>query len=198
MVFSVKESKMDDKKNYVFWKRYKILFKIICYKEIFIKKRIKVEDDLSVEWKIIIKIFDFFDDILGFYNRGVDMDGMDIKEVSMIDNNILLDYFYVLNGNVSEGNNNNNFYNNMLEYVLMFILVLIWDEGFFLNIEENSGSDDFYDVIDCGDKFFLLKMKKVCFIKFNFDMLMYKLSKYVGFLLINLGIGFLLKFCLFF
>lgn len=50
MVFSVKESKMDDKKNYVFWKRYKILFKIICYKEIFIKKRIKVEDDLSVEW----------------------------------------------------------------------------------------------------------------------------------------------------
>lgn len=126
------------------------------------------------------------------------MDGMDIKEVSMIDNNILLDYFYVLNGNVSEGNNNNNFYNNMLEYVLMFILVLIWDEGFFLNIEENSGSDDFYDVIDCGDKFFLLKMKKVCFIKFNFDMLMYKLSKYVGFLLINLGIGFLFKFCLFF
>ena len=111
MVPSVKESKMDDKKNYAPRKRHKIPLKTIRHKETSTKKRTKVEDDLSAERKTITKTLDSFDDISGSYNRGIDMDGMDIKEVSMIDNNTLSDYFHALNGNASEGNNNNNFYN---------------------------------------------------------------------------------------
>ena len=194
MVPSVKESKMDDKKNYAPRKRHKIPLKTIRHKETSTKKRTKVEDDLSAERQTITKTLDSFDDISGSYNRGIDMDGMDIKEVSMIDNNTLSDYFHALNGNASEGNKNNNFYNNMPEYASTPTPASTWDEGSPSNTEENSGSDDFYDAIDRGDKPPPLKMKKVRPTKSNFDTLMHKSSKHVGSSPTNPGTGSSSKF----
>ncbi|XP_022800516.1 uncharacterized protein LOC111338320 isoform X2 [Stylophora pistillata] len=185
VAFNIRGSKMYDKKNYAPRKRHKFPRKTIRHKETSTKKRTEVEDDLSEERQTIKKTLDSFDDISGSYNRGVNMDGMDIKEVSMIDNNTLSDYFHALNGNASEGNNNN----YMQEYASSPTPASTWEESSPSDTEESSGNDDFYDAIDRGDEPPPLKMKKVRPTKSNFDTLMHKSSKHVGSSPTNPGTG---------
>lgn len=141
------------------------------------RKRTKVEEELSNERQNIARALDSFDDIQGSYSRGLDMDGMDIKEVNMIDNSTLSDYFHALNGNASDSNNNNN---NNNDYASVYgptptqpspYPKLTWDDSSPSNTDDNSGNDDFYDAIDRGDEPPPLKMKKVRPTKSHFDKL---------------------------
>ncbi|KAL9981056.1 hypothetical protein ACROYT_G009713 [Oculina patagonica] len=140
------------------------------------RKRTKVEEELSNERQNIARALDSFDDIQGSYSRGLDMDGMDIKEVNMIDNSTLSDYFHALNGpNTSDSNNNNN-----NDYASVYgptpnqpspYPKLAWDDTSPSNTDDNSGNDDFYDAIDRGDEPPPLKMKKVRPTKSHFNKL---------------------------
>ena len=178
----VKEIKNHGKKNYRAIKRRKTPRKRVRHRHTTTNKRTKVEDDLSEERQTIGKALDSFDGMQGSYSRGLDMDGMDINEVSMIDNSTLSDYFHALNGNTSDGNNNNNNNNNnyMSEYTPTPTSASTWDEGSPSNTEETSANDDFYDAIDRGDEPPPLKMKKVRPTKSNFNTLSHKSSKHVS------------------
>ena len=142
-------------------------------------KRTDVEEDLGDERQTISKTLNSLDDIQGSYSRGLDIDGMDIKEVNMIDNRTLSDYFHALNDNTSDSNNNNNNY----EYTPTPTQPapypkLAWDDGPApSNTDENSGNDDFYDAIDRGDEPPPIKMKKVRPTKSHFNKMMHKSDK---------------------
>lgn len=146
-------------------------------------KRARVEDDLNDEGQTISRTLDSFDDIQGSYGRGLDMDGMDIKEVNMIDNNTLSDYFHALNGNASDSNNNNN--NDVTVYTATPTQSspyskLGWEDSSSSNTDDNSGNDDFYDAIDRGDQPPPLKMKKLRPTKSHFNKLKNKSDKHLG------------------
>ena len=147
-------------------------------------KRTDVEEDLNDERQTISKTLNSFDDIQGSYGRGLDIDGMDIKEVNMIDNRTLSDYFHALNDNTSDrNNNNNNNNNNNYEYTPTPTQPapypkLAWDDDpGSSNTDENSGNDDFYDAIDRGDEPPPIKMKKVRPTKSHFNKMMHKPNK---------------------
>lgn len=127
------------------------------------RKRTKVEEDpLSEERQNIAKALNSIDDIQGSYNRGLDMDGMDINQVTMIDNSTLSDYFHALNdGNTSERNNYASMYTTSPTQPPTATESRDWDDSSPSNTEGSSGTDDFYDAIDRGDEPPPLKMKKV-------------------------------------
>lgn len=128
------------------------------------RKRTRVEEALSTEKQNIAKTIDTLDDLPGSYSRGIDMDGMDITEVNMIDNNTLSDYFHALNGNVSDSNNNIDNGNDVSmssSTTSSSTPKLSWDESSSETEESNSGNDDFYEAIDNGDAIPPIKMKKV-------------------------------------
>lgn len=144
------------------------------------KRNNVVDDDLSDERQTISKTLNSLDDIQGSYSRGLDIDGMDIKEVNMIDNRTLSDYFHALNDNASDATNSNN---NNYEYAPTptqpaAYPKLAWDDGpASSNTDENSGNDDFYDAIDRGDEPPPIKMKKVRPTKSHFNKMMHKSNK---------------------
>ncbi|KAJ7333857.1 Hemicentin-1 [Desmophyllum pertusum] len=127
------------------------------------RKRTKVEEDpLSEERQNIAKALNSIDDIQGSYNRGLDMDGMDINQVTMIDNSTLSDYFHALNdGNTSERNNYASMYTTSPTQPPTATESRDWDDSSPSNTEGSSGTDDFYDAIDRGDEPPPLKMNKV-------------------------------------
>lgn len=143
------------------------------------RKRTNVEDDLSDERQTISKTLSSLDDIQGSYSRGLDIDGMDIKEVNMIDNRTLSDYFHALNDNASDSaNNNNNYEYTPTSTQPAAYPKLAWDDGPApSNTDENSGNDDFYDAIDRGDEPPPIKMKKVRPTKSHFNKMMHKSNK---------------------
>ena len=141
-------------------------------------KRTDVEDDLSDERQTISKTLNSIDDIQGSYSRGLDIDGMDIKEVDMIDNRTLSDYFHALNDNASDSTNNNNYEYTPTSTQPAVYPKLAWDEGPSpSNTDENSGNDDFYDAIDRGDEPPPIKMKKIRPTKSHFNKMTHKSNK---------------------
>lgn len=143
------------------------------------RKRTNVEEDLSDERQTISKTLNSLDDIQGSYSRGLDMDGMDIKEVNMIDNRTLSDYFHALNDNTSDSTNNNNYVSEYTPTPTQSAPYskLAWDDGSNSNTDENSGNDDFYDAIDRGDEPPPIKMKKVRPTKSHFNKMMDESNK---------------------
>lgn len=142
------------------------------------RKRTNVEDDLSDERQTISKTLNSMDDIQGSYSRGLDIDGMDIKEVNMIDNRTLSDYFHALNDNASDSTNNNNYEYTPTPTQPAAYPKLAWDDGPSpSNADENSGNDDFYDAIDRGEEPPPIKMKKVRPTKSHFNKMTHKSNK---------------------
>ena len=140
------------------------------------RKRTDVEDDLSDERQTISKTLNSMDDIQGSYSRGLDIDGMDIKEVNMIDNRTLSDYFHALNDNVNDSTNNNNYEYTPTPTQPATYPKLAWDDSSTPS-DENSGNDDFYDAIDRGDEPPPIKMKKVRPTKSHFNKMTQKSNK---------------------
>ena len=142
------------------------------------RKRAKIEEDLNDERQTIARALDSFDDIQGSYSRGLNIDGMDIKEVNMIDNSTLSDYFHALNGNTSD-NNYASVYAPTPTQATPYPK-LAWDDISPSNTDDTSGNDDFYDAIDRGDEPPPLKMKKVRPTKSHFNKLRNKSGKDVS------------------
>lgn len=155
-------------------KRYRIPSRRVHHRHTEARKRAKVEEVLRKERQKIDKTIDLLDNLPGAYSRGIDMDGMDINEVNMIDNNTLSDYFHALNDNGSGANNNdNNNENDASVYTSTTSSTpskLTWDEVTPSDTEDgNSGNDDFYDAIDNGEPPPPLKMKNTRPTKSHFD-----------------------------
>ena len=93
-------------------KKHKIPSGSLHYRHTRTRKRTKVEEALDKERQTIATTIDSLDDLPGSFSKAADMDGMDITEVNVIDNNTLADYFHSLNDNSSENNINNNNNNN--------------------------------------------------------------------------------------
>ena len=153
-------------------KRHRIPSKRVRHRHREARKRAKVEEVLRKERQKIAKTIDLLDDLPGAYSRGIDMNGMDINEVNLIDNNTLSDYFHALNDNGS-GANNNNDDNDVSVYTPTTSSTpskLTWDEVTPSDTEDgNSGNDDFYDAIDNGEPPPPLKMKNTRPTKSHFD-----------------------------
>ena len=163
-------------------KRHKISSRSARHRHTRTRKRTRVDEALNKERQNIAKTIDSLDDLPGAYSKGIDMDGMDINEVNMIDNNTLSDYFHALNDNASDSNNNNNNNNGNDVYAPTTSSSspkLTWDENSPSDTEESSSSsnDDFYDAIDNGDSPPPIKMKKVRPTKSQFNKFKSKPSK---------------------
>ena len=155
-------------------KRHKIPSRSHRHQHTRARKRTKVEEALRKERQNIDKTIDSLEDLPGPYSRGVDMDGMDIDEVTMIDNSTLSDYFHALNDNGSNRKNNNNNNNDASVYTPTTsspASKMAWDDITPSDTDEsNSGSDDdFYDAIDNGEEPPPVKMKKVRPTKSHFN-----------------------------
>lgn len=173
-------------------KRHKIPSKSNRHQQTRAKKRTKVEEALSKEKQNIAKTIDSLEDLPGLYSRGIDMDGMDIDEVTMIDNSTLSDYFHALNDNGSNRNNNNNHDNDATVYAPTTsspTSKMQWDDITPSDTEENNSGndDDFYDAIDNGDEPPPIKMKKVRPTKSHFNNYKSKSNKDVDSTTQNIG-----------
>ncbi|XP_068680028.1 uncharacterized protein [Montipora foliosa] len=152
-------------------KKHKILGRRGRHRRKEISKRTKVDEALRSEGQNIERTIDSLDDLQGPYSKGIDMDGMDISQVNMIDNNTLSDYFHALNDNesvISKNYNNDNDYSEYTPTRPPSTSKSPWDE-MAQSAESNSGDDDFYDAIDNGDEPPPVKTKKIRPTKSHFN-----------------------------
>lgn len=132
------------------------------------RKRTKVEEAMTKERQNIAKTIESLDDFPGSFSKGLDLDGMDVTEVTMIDNNTLSDYFHALNDNSSQNTANNNGNEDSIYTPTSPSTPTSkysWDDNSPSYTEDSSsdsnrGNDDFYDAIENGDNPPTIKTKK--------------------------------------
>lgn len=137
------------------FKRYKVPRKHHTHT----RKRTKVEEAMTKERQNIAKTIESLDDFPGSFSKGLDLDGMDVTEVTMIDNNTLSDYFHALNDNSSQNTANNNGNEDSIYTPTSPSTPTSkysWDDNSPSYTEDSSsdnnrGGDDFYDAIENGD-----------------------------------------------
>ena len=130
-------------------RRYTLSYPINNRKSAGTGRRHKVDEALSEERQNIGQTFDNLGDIPDSLSRGLEEDGLDMKEVNMIDNSTLSDYFQALNGNGSDSIDSNK--DNDISANTQTQQQPSWNNST-LPVEELSGNDEFYDAIDRGEK----------------------------------------------